>query len=961
MSVWKDETQSDTNRLEAIDRLVMNIYYKADPDSALYYAEIQIAYAKERNNSKWLSKALSNKARLLVRSGTYSQAMEAYREALQFQKGINDIKRMADSYQWLGYLMRKEGKFTEALENYQLSLDLSGQLGEEGVSFHAATLNSMGTLFMDQQDYENALEYYHKSLELHQAIDRKIGIAANYNNISQVYLNQGIYDKARPYLEKSLELKKELNDLEGIGNVYQSFGSIAFEEGNYDAALRYYQVAFRYRDSISHRGDMAASSGAIGRTYLKMGAPANATDWCRKGLRQAEEVGDVNEAILNCRCLYETYRQLGRADSALIYHEKLMVLQDSIFNEETTRQLAQLEAQYAYEKEKTLLESELRQQRLIRNAMIGVGGLLLLLIYLIYRISRIRAKKNRELEFKNQQIEEDRATISQQAAELRELDAMKSRFFANISHELRTPVTLIATPLAHALEQHQNTLSQELKRILTLARRNAGKLINLIEELLELSRIETGQLELAKTPTQLAPFFRQLMSAYESTAAVKGVELSIDCQLAEEEAALLDKGRVSKIVNNLLSNALKFTPKEGRVNCEVGRRKAEGGTHKPTDINVSEFAFPTSDFLQVAVADTGRGISPEDLPYVFDRYFQTKQKGLPTEGGMGIGLALSKELAELMNGSLSVESTAGKGSTFTLRLPLEMAEESPTAPPALLTAAPAASVQPDKAVAAVREEGQKHLLIVEDNPDMQQLLTGLLSGQYHCTLANNGAEAWAMLNDGTFSADDVDLILSDVMMPEMDGYELLERIKAHKQWRQAPVVLLTARAAEEGKLKALRLGVDDYLIKPFSSVELTARIENLIANYEQRQELKRLGVELDLDPAPSSDEIWLSEVEALCLKAIEKQLTINNAYLTGGLNISERQLLRRIKALTGLSVNKYVQEVKLQNARHLLEYQAYPTVAQVAYACGFNTPAYFSSVFQKRFGKRPADYFSSEE
>lgn len=552
------------------------------------------------------------------------------------------------------------------------------------------------------------------------------------------------------------------------------------------------------------------------------------------------------------------------------------------------------------------------------------------------------------------EIQKDKQIIEQQAQELKQIDEVKSRFFTNISHELRTPVTLIATPIEHLMQKHVPKLDDEVKRSLQIVRSNAKKLLNLIEELLELSRLDAGKRQLNQTPTHLYSFCRQLFSAYESAARIKNIKYEFHYELEESQQFFIDKKRLEKIVNNLLSNALKFTSKKGEVTLWVMNNKTITNlTHHQSLIVNSP-----SSIITIQVTDTGRGIPPKDLPHVFDRYFQTKRKNIPVEGGTGIGLALAKELAELMGGTLKVESQLNSGSTFTLQFPssvVEVPEKEDISP---VKNAEIPLLQPTP-VSATQDTPQQKILIVEDNPDMQQLLLSLLLEDYECILANNGDEAWELLNKDHPSIKNLSLILSDIMMPQMDGYDLLDHIKKHKTWQKIPIIMLTARAAEEDKLQALRMGVDDYLIKPFSANELRARITNLIANYQARSSFIAANPEvisLELEEKESADHIWLKKLEDYILYALGKKLEISTLQLADEMAISNRQMLRRLKALTGLSIKKYVQEVKLQKARHMLENREVNTISEVAYACGFNTPGYFTQVYESRFGKRPGEY-----
>jgi DNA-binding response OmpR family regulator/nitrogen-specific signal transduction histidine kinase len=541
------------------------------------------------------------------------------------------------------------------------------------------------------------------------------------------------------------------------------------------------------------------------------------------------------------------------------------------------------------------------------------------------------------VKFRTKQIQDDKELIEEQAHQLLKMDELKTNFFNNISHEIRTPVTLIAAPMKNVLRQHSEEFSEEVKESLDLVHRNAQKLGGLVEELLEISKLDAGTQELYATPTLLFDYLEQLFLPYQAGAKLKKIDYQFDYPLDKKLCLQIDQKRLSKVINNLLSNAIKFTPNGGAIVLSVEEVEKE------------------QTFICISVKDNGRGIPEKDLPYIFDRHFQSSKKTVPKEGGAGIGLALAKELTTLMKGEISVESTFGKGSLFKVLLPKEMADKEQKTSIDLEEVVVPIVVQ--KEVNYAKDNSLPKVLIVEDNPDMQLLIRSTLSEQYHCITANDGQEAWEWFDQKVAHVQDVQLIVSDIMMPRMDGHELLAKLKAHDEWSKLPIVMLTARSSKDAKLKALRLGVDDYLLKPFSSEELQVRVQNLLQNYQKRTVFKEEEkLQVDFEEVNSDDQNWLAEIEKAALDALEKSIELNAIYLSSTMMISERQLLRKLKSLTGLSIKKYIQEIKLQKARHLLESKAYQTVAEVAYASGFSTPSYLTKLYNSRFGKRPSAY-----
>ena len=551
--------------------------------------------------------------------------------------------------------------------------------------------------------------------------------------------------------------------------------------------------------------------------------------------------------------------------------------------------------------------------------------------------------KNRTRELRNQQarleqmVKERTLTIEEQTAQLQSLNKAKSRFFANVSHELRTPLTLLLGPIGAVLKS--NALDNRNFTLLKLAQRNGKELLRLVNEILDLTKLESENLKLKESNIVFHPFIRRSIAAFESHAERMGIQFEFEYQADQYLQLKLDKNKLEKIINNLLSNALKFTHSGGTVAIKV-KDQAKS--------------------ICLEVKDNGRGIHPDDLKYVFDRFYQTGQDDAPTEGGTGIGLAICHEFAKLMDAKLWVESELGVGSTFYFEFPkrevLGAVEEIDLSNGETFEAIPAineGSIHPKEA------PPKPTLLLVEDNHSLRDYIQLILSQSYEVITAENGRVALERLNEK------VELVISDIMMPEMNGYQLLEQLKNEEQYRHLPVIMLTARAELQDRLKALRIGVDDYMLKPFEEEELLVRVENLLKNSRARHTATAVEVahdfidtEAEVTPKPISkaDLKWLEELENTTSTHLSN-FGFNVNYLSGQMAYSRRQLNRRIKQLTGLTAAAYIQEVRYSAARSLLEQQQCNSVKAAALEVGLKDFKNFSQHFKQRFGRLPSSYF----
>ncbi len=535
------------------------------------------------------------------------------------------------------------------------------------------------------------------------------------------------------------------------------------------------------------------------------------------------------------------------------------------------------------------------------------------------KLERTIQKRTEEIRSQKEQAEKDRELIKEQAEKLEELDKVKTRFFSNISHEFRTPLTLIKGPIEAILSGKASDKKTE-KKNLQIAQRNSVMLQNLIDEILEFNRLETGKIELNRQPVFLHDFLSELGFNYEVLAGESQIKWSLDLTLPSNLKVDLDANKFEHILNNLISNAVKHTMKDGKIDLQVGYRDGA---------------------ISTAVIDSGVGIEENELKHIFERFYQTFT-GAQSEHSSGIGLAYVKEIIELMEGEIKVKSEVGIGTTFNFSIPAEELGLEQVA------------TKEDKEIDLELPEKYPHsnnkILIVEDNTEMQNYIQQILSDEFELLKANNGKEALEAMED--FAPD---LIISDIMMPVMDGMELLQHLKEDERLRFKSVIMLTAKSSQETKLEALQFGLDDYITKPFNPLELEIRVKNILGNqYERMQAILNNEDKDDQANGTSIDPL----IEDLKSK-IEENIGDSKfgvLHLSDHAALSDRQLTRIVKRATGLTPANLIKEVKLQRGKSFFEQKIYRTVAEVSYAVGFEKPSYFSKIYFERFGKKPSEY-----
>lgn len=508
-----------------------------------------------------------------------------------------------------------------------------------------------------------------------------------------------------------------------------------------------------------------------------------------------------------------------------------------------------------------------------------------------------------------------------------EANKAKLQFFTNISHELRTPLTLIADPVNYII--HDDNLNSQQRSMLQIVQRNVLVLTQLVSEILDFRKVQNGKMELRLSDFNLAESMKQWIKLFSVSAQKKHIAISMD---APDTIMLrADQDKIERICYNLLSNALKYTSEGGEISLMA---KEEGGR------------------VLISVADNGCGISSDELPYIFDRFYQAKNAGR----GTGIGLAIVKAFTELHHGEVSATSIEGKGSTFTIHIPVRQKGEvtnQPTEKIEQLVEPSSAEEVPNQArhideLIQPYQTDKPEVLIIDDNIDIRTYLRSVLSEKYNVSEAADGKVGLELARKIV-----PDIVLSDIMMPVMDGLAFCQQLKTDKAISHIPVILLTARSLDEQRAEGYEHGADAYLSKPFSLRLLLSRIDNLIESRKKLNQTWSKGVEDD-EIGNISNEIDKSFLKQL-RKIIQENLAnsdLSVEQIGDEIGLSRVQLYRKVKALTGYSPVEIVRKARLTRARHLLQ-TTERTVSEVAYAVGFSTPSYFSKCYKDEFGENP--------
>ena len=851
------------------------------------------------------------------------------------QQEPNPLKERlnADIEQAMGNILYLSRTNSVALINHYLSADLTyRKIGYDHILFADRKLAQLGLYYVvEMSDYETAVKYY-KEAELYvqkDPIDRyRIAFYKDYANCL-VGLKQ--YEQAIKYNKMGIAQVRLKRDSLRIGTISGNIGEIILNTyPNPVESEPYFQKELVYRTKYKPKGieDIAKAYGNLCQVAGIKRDREGVNTYFNKALALLRTYKDTLDRHT---ILMHVYKNRMIADTLLgdyknaYLHEKLYY-EERIISQRHDLKVVTSEASVRFGAERNRLRAELANQQ-AQNSRFWVFVISLLLFiaviggYFLYYRQRVRKEElSRQLSFEQKEAER-----------LAELDTSKTRFFANISHEFRTPLTLLVGPLADFQKKYPT------ESIIPLMQRNLSRLQTLINQLLDLSKLEAGEMQLQIQYGDLPRFLKYVFASFESLAQTKNIIFQYS-QSHTHQLAYFDDDKLEKIVTNLLSNAFKFTPENGRVTVHV--------EYSPVGATIT-------------VTDNGIGIDPQRLPRIFDRFFQVDDSQRRHYEGTGIGLALVKELVNTLRGTIQVQSELGKGTSFVVQLPCDAANWQSFVTADTVTRLEEKVIEPlfenriTTTPSPSLDQELPILLIVEDNPDLRSYVRTIFNDTFRIEEARDG-------QDGLEKVTQLipDVVICDLMMPRLDGFGFCKTLKTDIRTNHIPIIMLTAKATLEDRLQGLQLGADDYLSKPFHTEELQIRVKNLL---QQRRVLQEKYNQLlpETQPqtptqAPGMDEQFLQKARAVVQSHLaDSSLDVEKFALA--MDLTPVQLRRKLKAFTDRTVTEFVRNFRLEKAAELLKNNV-GNVSEIAYQVGFESLPYFSKVFQDKFGKAPSEW-----
>lgn len=855
-------------------------------------------------------KALRNESR-------FEEALNVHSKGQQQAEAIGDTLEWVQALNNIGTDYRRMGVLDVAQEYHYRAWTLSEKCADTSSTAkknRAVSLNGLGNIYMTLGNYERADSALRLALKEEIGLHSALGQAINYANLGSIFEHYGEIDSAWVYYRKSMAFNTEAGSTLGISLCHTYFGSLYKKSRQYDKATEEYETAYRLMKASKDEWHALNSLIALADIYHTTGNDAKEMEYLGKAKTIAERIKSPEHLAEIHTLYYRYYKRTGDYRTALSSYEQATVLQDSVLNMEKVNRIQNTSLNIERNRqarEMSEARHKLEQERTTRYVGFAIlGGVLLILsgvLAIVLYISRLRRRSH---------------------LALKRLSALRENFFTNITHEFRTPLTVILG-LSHNLQEND---TEEVRENAQNIERQGKGLLTLINQLLDISKIKSSVGNPDWCNGNITAHLTMIIETYRDYARSRNIDLYFFAKETVEMDFVPDY--VSKVMNNLLSNAFKFTPEYGKVSVSVWR---EGNS------------------LLLDVSDTGKGMDKETVSHIFEPFYQAETE--VRNIGTGVGLALIKQIMDAVDGCITVESEVGKGTTFHIHVPIhndskrkvphEMIDSTPLLPESEATPADSES-----------DDNQCRLLVIEDNRDIAAYIGSLFADCYAVSYASNGKE-------GMEKALDLvpDLIITDLMMPGMDGLEMCRQVRENEIINHIPIIVVTAKITEEERIRGLEAGVDAYLSKPFSADELRTRVEKLLdgrrllrQKFRQMMEAHRNGEKEEISQRSAADLSFLIRVTDIIYLQLNKGKEVEVSQVAAVMCMSSRQFYRKIKALTNNNPTVFIQQVKIKKARSLLDRNAEMSLGEIADGCGFSDYSNFVRTFKSVYGVTPTDY-----
>lgn len=858
--------------------------------------------------------ALRERGKSMRNESRFDEALRLHTQGLDLAKAVGDtaewiqaLNNIATDYRRMGILDVAQEYHYTAYRMCEESTDTAFVMRKNRV----VSLNGLGNIYLSVGNLERADTVFHQALEGERSLGSAVGQAINYANLGSIYSSQGRDQEARECYAQSMRLNQEGGNVLGQSLCHIYFGTLSEKQGDYRQALAQYQQAYDLMKDMPDKWHSLEAVLSLASVHFDLHEEHEALRLLQEADTVARAIHSPEHQVSVNMLYYKIYEREGRYAEALRHHVMATTMQDSLLdskkrdrihnvgiNIERGRQQQQVDLARAE------LQAERQQKWLGTLVALGIVAVLLAIIGVMMYAQRVR-KRHHQMLVKATQMRED--------------------FFTNVTHEFRTPLTVILG-LSQEIER-ESSEGSDLRHWAKSIHRQGARLLELVTQLLDISRVKSSVGEPDWRHGNLAAQVAMIVEPYEDYAAERGIGIAY--QRPQQLCTDFVPDYINKVVSNLLSNAIKFTPAGGTVTITLSQQ----GKH-----------------VVLSVQDTGCGMDEEEQRHIMEPFYSCRTSQNPQ--GTGVGLALVGETVRAMSGTIAWQSAPQQGTTCTVTLPMQH-RGTPIGEEEMLGTHDTLGLETaDTAAQSINEgQGLKQILIVEDNRDVAELIGTQLGHHYELHFATNGKEGLSMAHDLV-----PDLIISDVMMPMMDGLEFCQHLRADELVCHIPVIMVTAKVSEADRLRGLECGVDAYLPKPFNPEELRLRISNLL---KQRELLRRTYARQSSKPQAAKalpQDHFMRHAQEAIIGAVKEGRDISVAALASLLSINTRQLHRKVTALTGDTPVAFIRLTKISMAQSMLAQDPSMPMKNVAIDCGFTDYSHFARVFKSVTGMTPTEW-----